>query len=636
MKYTLSEILHDSSLTGRVLNHLQRFRNKMCRFLPMERKLNSKTNKLFNNLSAEELKLMLSDAVIQVNALEFSEEDKALILDTAKCAMNSEIEILGGKVNLCHVDWTTDYKCGYHWENKYYTQYKTTRFGTDEDVKTVWDLSRGHFLLWMAEAYQLTGEEKYAKKVVELISDWIEKNPYCRSINWTCAMEVAIRAINWMSAVCCILNSEAVDEVFLKKLMKSLFQHGYYVYNNLENGFRFSANHYASDLAGLLWLGSLFRKTVEGRKWFSFAMPACFDEMRAQILPSGVHFERSISYHRLTCEIFLYSILAIQKKEPDIKLPNDIKSRLQSMVEFVAHYTKPSGKAPLFGDNDNGRLLPFVPRDYRDHSDILCTYDSHFNKSIQTIPTSRLFADAGFAILKNKDFYSMFSNTGVSRYSDVFWGAEKIGTHTHQDALTFELAVGNSDFVIDAGTACYTSSKALRDEFRSTPKHNTLSIEGKSQYAFGQKDYFSITGKYTEPESIDYVSDGDMETVSSSFHWQLSDSEIVRHERKLTLYKDKLCVEDFVTAHKIHEYEWSFFLDPSVCIENNDEEGCVLKGKGGEHVVLSCLGEKKMRVYVEEDTVSPSYGITLPTKKIKCKTNTDNIHIQFVFQLLKR
>ncbi len=634
MKYTLSDILQDPSLTRRVLNHFQRFRNKMCRFLPMERKLNLRTNKLFNDLSVEDLKLMLSDAVIQVNALEFSEEDKALVLDAAKCAMNSEIEILGGKVNLCHVDWTTDYKCGYHWENKYYTQYKTTRFGTDEDVKTVWDLSRGHFLLWMSEAYQLTGEEKYAQKVVELICDWINKNPYCRSINWTCAMEVAIRAINWMCAVCCILDSDFVDQPFLKKMMKSLFQHGCYIYNNLEKGTRFNANHYASDLVGLLWLGSLFRNTVEGRKWYGFAQLACYDEMRTQILPSGVHFERSISYHRLTCEIFVYSLLAIRKKEPDINFPNDIKCRMQSMVEFVAHYTKPSGRAPLFGDNDNGRLLPLVPGDYREHTDIIRIFNLHFNKSIQTIPTSRLFADAGFAILKNKEFYSMFSNTGVSRYSDVFWGAEKIGTHTHQDALTFELAVGNSDFVIDAGTAVYTASKALRDEFRSTSKHNTLSIDGKSQYAFGQRDYFSITGKYKEPDPIDYVSDGGVEMVSSSFNWQLSDSEIVRHERKLILYKDKLFVEDFVTAHKIHEYEWSFFLDPSVDVENKAGD-MIMKGKEGDHVMFSCIGDQKLFVSVEEDTISPSYGVIVPTKKVTCKTNTDSVSVKFVFQLLK-
>lgn len=634
MSYSLSDIFHDSTLIVRSLNRLNRFRNRLCRVLPLELKLNIKVRKICNKQSVEGLKTMLSDAVAQLKVTEINENDQTLILKTAESAINSEIEILGGRVNLKQVDWTTDYKSGYHWSNKYYTRYKTTRFGTDEDVKTVWDLSRCHFLLWLAEAYQLTGDEKYAHRAVELICDWIDKNPYCRSINWTCAMEVAIRAINWMYAVCCILSSNAVDAVFLNKLIKNLFQHGHFIYNNLEYGIRFSANHYASDLVGLLWLGSLFRDTVEGRKWFSYAMPACFDEMRSQILPSGVHFERSISYHRLTCEIFLYSILAIQKRKSDYKLPNDIKCRLQSMVEFVAHYTKSSGRAPIFGDNDNGRLLPLVPRDYRDHTDIIRIFNSYFKKSIQINLNSQLFADAGFAILKNKDFYLIFSNTGVSKYSDVFCGAKKIGTHTHQDALSFELSVGKSDFVIDAGTACYTTSKALRDEYRSTYKHNTLSIDGKSQYEFGPQDYFSITGKYTEPESIEYVSNGDTETLCSAFNWQLPDSESVRHERIIMLFFDKLCIEDRVTASKTHEYEWNFFLDPSVSVEDG-EIGIVMKGKEDERVMFSCIGNKKLSVCVTEETVSPSYGVIVPTKKVNCKTNTDSISLKFVFQLLK-
>ncbi len=633
MSYSLSDIFHNHSLIVRSLNRLNIFRNRLCRFLPVEWKLNTKVRKLCNKQSIEGLKTMLSDAVVQLQVTEINENDKTLILKAAEYAMHSEIEILGGRVNLSHVDWTTDYKCGYHWENKYYTRYKTTRFGTDEDVKTVWDLSRCHFLLWLAEAYQLTGDEKYAQRVVELICDWIDKNPHCRSINWTCAMEVAIRAINWMYAVCCISSSSVVDAVFLNKLMKSLFQHGHFIYNNLEYGIRFSANHYASDLVGLLWLGSLFRDTVEGRKWFGYAKPACFDEMRTQILPSGVHFERSISYHRLTCEIFLYSILAIQKREPDYKLPNDIKYRLQSMVEFVAHYTKPNGNSPLFGDNDNGRLLPLVPRDYRDHTEIIHIYNVQFNQSIKTISNSHLFADAGFAILKNKDYHLMFSNTGVSKYSDIFEKSKKIGTHTHQDALSFELAVGKSNFVIDAGTACYTASKALRDEFRSTQKHNTLSIDGKSQHEFNSKDYFSIMGIYEEPEAIEYSSNDDVETVFSSFDWRL-DSERIKHERKLLLYIDKLCIEDAVTASNSHEYEWNFFLDPSVNVEES-RDGIIMKGKEGERVVFSCTGNEEFTVCITEETVSPSYGVVVPTKKVSCRSNTDSIIIKFVFRLLK-
>lgn len=635
MSFLFSEILHDPSLVIKGLHHLNIYKNRLLRFLPSERLIDAKIRSFSKGQTKEDIRLLFIDAVVTNDVEHYSSNDKSLIISAAETALNSEIEILGGKVNLALVDWSADFKCGYRWDNKYYTRYKTTRLGTDEDVKTVWELSRCHFLLWLSEAYQLTGDEKYARKVVKLIGDWIEKNPYCRSINWTCAMEVAIRAINWMYAVRCIQESSAVDDAFLRIILNSLFKHGCFIYNNLENGPRFSANHYATDLVGLLWLGSLFRKTKEGERWFNYAMPSCFDEIRMQVLPSGVHFERSISYHRLTCEVFLYSLFAIRKKESDYMIPRDINYRLQSMVDFVVCYSKPNGFAPLFGDNDNGRLLPLIPRDYRDHSDILRVYKSLFNRAIRMTPASRVFVDAGFAVLRNKDYFLMFTNTGVSRYSDIYNGSKKIGTHTHQDALSFELSVGKSDFVIDAGTACYTASKKIRDEYRSTSKHNTLSIDDKSQYEFGLKDYFSIIGEYTEPESISYSLEDNVEIVSSSFKWRHAGFNLVNHERKLSLDNDMLCVEDIVTSSDTHDYKWNFYLAPDVSIVRDGSDGFVMTGKDGESVLFKCISDTSVDLCVENDTVSPSYGMVLPTRRIQCKFKSESCQIRFVFQLIR-
>ena len=629
-----SEILHDSSLVTKGLQHLNIHKNRLLRYFPSERLIDAKVRSFCKAQTKEDIQLLFIDAVVTDDVEHYSCNDKALILSAAETALNSEIEILGGKVNLAYVDWFLDYKSGYRWNNRYYTRYKTTRFGTDEDVKTVWDLSRCHFLLWMSEAYQLTGDEKYARKVVDLINDWIDKNPYCRSINWTCAMEVAIRAINWMYSVRCIQKSNVVDEVFLRRLVNSLFKHGCFIYNNLEKSPRYNANHYATNLVGLLWLGSLFGKTEDGERWFRYAMSSCFDEMRMQILPSGVHFERSVSYHRLTCEVFLYSLLAIQKKEPSYKIPRDIKYRIRSMVEFIICYTKANGLAPLLGDNDNGRLLPLIPGDFRNHLDVLQTYKTVFGELIQIETKSKIFPDAGFAILRNKNYFLMLTNTGVSRYSDIYKGAMKIGTHTHQDALSFELSVGKSDFVIDAGTACYTASKTIRDEYRSTSKHNTLSIDGKSQYELGPRDYFSIIGKYTEPESISYSLKDNVEIVSSSFTWHQFGLNLVKHERNISLDNDIICVEDIVTSADTHYYRWYFYLDPDVSIVRKGVCGYIMTGKEGESILFRCIGDMMVDMSVENDAISPSYGKIIPTKKIQCGLKTESCQIKFIFQLI--
>ena len=98
-------------------------------------------------------------------------------------------------------------------------------------------------------------------------------------------------------------------------------------------------------------------------------MQEYFNEVRSQILPSGSHFERSTSYHRLMTELFFYSYLLL--KRDGVYIPTDIKYRVKSMFDFTLNYTRPDGKSPIIGDNDDGRLLPFAKYPFDDHRYLL-------------------------------------------------------------------------------------------------------------------------------------------------------------------------------------------------------------------------------------------------------------------------
>ena len=49
--------------------------------------------------------------------------------------------------------------------------------------------------------------------------------------------------------------------------------------------------------------------------------------------------------------------------------------------------------------------------------------------------------------------------------------------HAHADALSFEYAAAGVTWIIDPGTYTYTKDPALRDHFRSSSAHNTVSVE---------------------------------------------------------------------------------------------------------------------------------------------------------------
>ena len=48
-------------------------------------------------------------------------------------------------------------------------------------------------------------------------------------------------------------------------------------------------------------------------------------------------------------------------------VPEIVRQRLVHMVQYVKLNAMPNGKAPMVADNDDGRFLPFVPRDFREH-----------------------------------------------------------------------------------------------------------------------------------------------------------------------------------------------------------------------------------------------------------------------------
>ena len=57
-------------------------------------------------------------------------------------------------------------------------------------------------------------------------------------------------------------------------------------------------------------------------------------------------------------------------------------------------------------------------------------------------------------------------------------GYLSIAAHGHADTLAVWLSIGSQPIFVDAGTYRYHSTRALRDAFRETAVHNTLTLGG--------------------------------------------------------------------------------------------------------------------------------------------------------------
>ena len=440
----------------------------------------------------------------------------------------------------------------------------------------------------------------------------MKENPLMYSVNWTCTMDVAIRAVNWLYSVAMILESESVTEAFIEKIYKSLYQHGWFIYNNFEKNIPDSNNHLFSDYAGLMYLAILYQNTKYGRKWKKFVIPEFFEEIRRQILPSGVQYERSVSYHRLMTELVSYPCFML--KRIGIQVPADIEYRVRSMYSFVATYTKANGRAPLIEDNDDGRFLPFLRRDFRRH-DYLLDPDSLeqllIANGVETFryekTDSKSFKDAGHAVLRNSDAYLFVTNGGFSKYETP---AKAQGTHTHNDRLSFELAIDEDDIIIDPGAYVYTPDPERCNEFHSTAKHNTIVVDGEEQNKLSRENVFllkknSKTTLFEMPSSE--ICAGEYETLGGS----------MRHRREFLLEDDCLTIDDVLSKKgSNHQAVLSLHLSPEVSVKLTEK---VIEIDSQSYVInVSCnVMDSQSQLVIEEDTYSPSYGVLQPSKTIR-------------------
>lgn len=518
--------------------------------------------------------------------------------ELAEQALAHKITVLGSLVRTFKkMPWHEDVKSGKVWEpGKYFSDYVQIDAMDESDVKVPWEISRCHHLLYLGQAYQITKEEQYAKEIVDQIEDWINENPLMYSINWTCSMEVAIRAVNWMWAVYLISGSSVLNDDFARLFSKSLYEHGFFIYNNLENADKYNANHYFSDIVGLLFLGALFRGNKKANEWFEYALAEFQSEIRTQFLPSGFHYERSISYHRLMTEMTGYAWALL--KRMDIQLPMDVTDRIERMFIIVADYLKPNGMAPNIGDEDDGRFLPFVKYDFHYHAYLLDIYYHLTGKKLNhDYNHSTVYNDAGFGIVRQNGTYLFVSNGGVSKYPEFNKWAR---THSHNDLLSFEFFKDGKDIIIDPGTFAYTSDFKKRHEYRKTAKHNTIQIDGKEQYTINERKPFDV---YVDCLPMGLSVDINQNIIELRGAYHKKNSEIdYKHFRTFRLNESGLVIEDEVDCLGEHELNAFFHYD------EKDTASPIRTVSSG------------VQLEYRDDSVSTSYGVEKNSKTLVFRT----------------
>lgn len=566
-----------------------------------------------------------------------NKEIELKILKDANNILKHKFDLLGsGIVELGkNIKWNQDFKSGFVWENDFYKNIKIIDLDNNSDVKVPWELSRFQHLFTLGKAYWITDDLKYYEEAKNEIIDWIEKNPVYNSINWTCAMDVAIRAVNLIFFYFLFEDFIIQDRNFLKKLNEIFYLHGEYIYNNLEKNLGFSNNHYLSNLVGLLFLGVYFKdlNEKETKKWLRYSIKNLEKEMFIQNNIDGTNYETSTSYHRLVLELMFYSLLLLKKN--NLKFTNKYEERLEKMFKFLAIITKPNGRFPLIGDVDNGRLVilsNYYDWEVNDARNIISLGGEYFNnKFLKEVGSSELedkvwifgakniyqekflkksekFENGGYYLLQNDSIYCIIRCGELSLRGQ--------GGHSHNDQLSIELNVCGEDFFVDTGTGVYTADKNIRNLFRSTEMHNTVSIQNIEQNKFEKNELFKMQEE-TFAKCLEFSN-----TKFKGIHYGYINKINCTHVREVILEEKVLNLIDLLEGN---EGSINFNLHPEVSIVKKGKNEIILEKNNVRLKILT--GDKFYQI--QESMFSKKYGKIEKNKKIKINfKNKSNIRVE--------
>lgn len=438
------------------------------------------------------------------------------------------LELLGcGTVELgATINWHCDPISARTWPVRFWADYDPvadTRFG---DVKVIHELNRHQHLPRLAKAFFLSGEERFAEEAFAQIESWIEQNSEGQGINWHSSLEIAIRAMSWLWTLFLALDSAALDEARARRIGHSLFAQLRHVaaYPSLYSS---PNTHLLGEAAALFVAGVLFDAGAasatpgritgaardadtpgEAREWHERAGNWLHQQIERQVLDDGVHGELSTYYHCYALDFFLQALVA--SRHLSAPFPQASWRRVERMIEFLMHVSRPGGAIPLLGDDDGGRALALAASDYHSFQDALSTGAALFCRSdfkhqsggfheetfwmlglegwriyravtnIAPQETAASFPAAGYFVQRSgwgeADSHLVFDCGGMGMLN---------GGHGHADALSVVLCSRGADLLIDSGTSVYNGAPEWRSYFRSTRAHNTVTIDGRDQSAPG-------------------------------------------------------------------------------------------------------------------------------------------------------
>jgi len=477
------------------------------------------------------------------------------------------------------------------------------------DHKVIWELNRHQEWLMLGRARWLTepdpaGRHGFADTFTSQLAGWMEANPPGIGINWASSLELAFRSISWLWALeMFAAPARERERPWTIDLLLGLERQVRHIERHLS--LYFSPNtHLLGEALALYVCGLALPELASAGRWAALGRRLLIDQAVRQVLPDGVHAERSPHYHRYALDFYLLA-LAMARLSRDRGTVDRLRPVVIGMAEFMRDISDDEGRYPQIGDDDGGELAPVAGRAGTDARATLgwsaallgrpdlavhpqpeavvwltaltgdTPYVAGLGATRRTASRSAAYPAAGYFISRHGASHLVFG-AGPHGFLN--------GGHAHADALSVTLAGGGHPLLVDSGTGTYTMDSRLRNQLRSSDAHNTLTLDGRSQSVPAGPFHWhsradASPGRIVRNLRFDYF-EGSCDAYAPLVHERLV----------LSLDDGRWIVADRVTGEGRHEAALHWHVDPAWRAVLDGRGGVCLFHESGARACLAVAG----------------------------------------------
>ena len=458
------------------------------------------------------------------------------------------------------------------------------------DIKYLWEPNRHLELVALAQAWKVTGEQRYADGARTLLQSWFGQCPYPMGVHWTSSLELALRLLNWACAwellggLASPLFQGEAGQRFRQQWLAAIYQHAHFIAGYFS---RHSSanNHLFGEYMGLFVASSVWPCWPESTKWQALARKGLEEEALKQNTADGVNREQAIYYQHEVMDMMLLCQRVGQANGAGFS--SAYLQRLERLADFIAALMDVDGNVPMTGDADDAQMVRLAHDDgWHRYRSLLASCAvlfgradfkrkaGHFDdknrwlfgvaglRQWQALDASgaeapvMAFPEGGYFLL-GSDFGTPDEVRLVADCAPL--GYLSIAAHGHADALAFTLSVSGEELLTDPGTYAYHTQKKWRDYFRSTPAHNTVAVDGLDQSEIGGNFMWL---KKANARMIAHETDSEVQVFEGEHDGYGRLADPVLHRRRIEFNFNNKCivVKDILQCTNVHDISvhWQF------------------------------------------------------------------------------